>query len=119
MPQIKLLIGDVDEYTRGQLSINITSNILGMGNASIPSAINTISGLDKGSKYATAGMLMVLILNTTSLQIIPTTIMSLRVIAGSTNASEIILPTLIATLGSTIAGIVLVKICSKIFKDKE
>jgi len=118
-PLIRWLIGDADEYTRNQVAINITSNLLGMGNASTPSGINAISGLDKGSRYATAGMIMIVVLNSSSLQLIPTTVMGLRIMAGSNSASDIIIPTLIATLVSTISGIVLVKIMSKIFKDKQ
>lgn len=117
-PLIRRLIGDTDEYTSNQIVINLTSNLLGMGNASTPSGINAISGLDKGSKYATASMIMILILNSTSLQLIPTTVIGLRVSAGSTSASDIIIPTLIATIASTLVGILLVKICSKIWRDK-
>ena len=92
-PIIRFLFGKTDDYTRSQIAINITSNLLGMGNACTPSGINAISGLDKGSRYATAGMIMVLILNSTSLQLVPTTIVGLRVLAGSGSASDIIIPT--------------------------
>lgn len=118
-PIIKLLFGRVDDYTKNQIAVNITSNLLGMGNASTPSGMNAIKGLDKGSKYATAGMIMVIILNSTSLQLIPTTVVGLRAMAGSQSPADIIIPTLIATLTTTVVGIVLVKIFSKIFKDKE
>lgn len=117
-PIIRKLVGDTDEYTSNQIVINLTSNLLGMGNASTPSGINAISGLDRGSKYATASMIMILILNSTSLQLIPTTVIGLRVTAGSSNASDIIIPTLIATIASTLVGILLVKICGKIWRDK-
>lgn len=118
-PIIRLLVGKTDEYTTNQIAINITSNLLGMGNASTPSGINAIGGLDKGSRYATTSMIMILILNSTSLQLIPTTIVGLRIIAGSASASDIIIPTLIATTFSTLSGILLVKICGKIFKRKD
>ena len=118
-PLIRLLVGRTDEYTNNQIAINITSNILGMGNASTPSGMNAIAGLDKGGKYATAGMIMIMVLNSSSLQLIPTTIVGLRTMAGSSMASDIIIPTLIATTITTVVGILLVKICSKIFKDKE
>lgn len=117
-PIIRLLFGKTDEYTENQIAVNITSNLFGMGNASTPSGINAIAGLDKGSKYATSAMIMVIILNSTSLQLIPTTVIGLRVSAGSMTPTDIILPTLIATIASTIVGIILVKIFSKIFKDK-
>lgn len=118
-PVIRLLFGKTDEYTENQIAINITSNLLGMGNASTPSGMNAISGLDKGiSKYATSAMIMVIILNSTSLQLIPTTIIGLRISAGSAFPTDIILPTIIATIISTLSGVLLVKLFSKIFKDK-
>ena len=118
-PIIRLLFGKADDYTKNQIAINITSNVLGMGNASTPSGINAIAGMDRGSKYATAGMIMIIVLNSSSLQLIPTTIVSLRAMAGSIASSDIILPTLLATLASTISGILLCKLFSKIFKDKK
>jgi len=118
-PIIKFLIGETDDYTKNQVTINITSNLLGMGNASTPSGINAIGGLDKGSKYATTAMIMILVLNSSSLQLIPTTIVGLRVFQGSSNPADIILPTFLATSITTISGVLLVKICSKIFKDKK
>lgn len=118
-PVIRLLFGKTDEYTENQIAINITSNLLGMGNASTPSGMNAISGLDKGKvKYATSAMIMVIILNSTSLQLIPTTIIGLRISAGSAFPTDIILPTIIATIISTLSGVLLVKLFSKIFKDK-
>ncbi|MBQ7351787.1 MAG: hypothetical protein IJW59_02835 [Clostridia bacterium] len=117
-PLIRLLVGKTDDYTKNQISINLTSNLLGMGNASTPSGINAISGLDKGSRYATSAMIMILILNATSLQLIPTTVVGLRVMAGSTAPSDIIIPTFLATSVNTLVGILLVKLCGKIFKDR-
>ena len=118
-PIIRLLVGKTDEYTENQIAINISSNLFGMGNASTPSGINAIGGLDKGSKYATTAMIMILILNSTSLQLIPTTVVGLRLLAGSSSASDIIIPTLIATIVSTLSGVIIVKIFGKIFKDKQ
>ena len=118
-PIIRLLFGKTDEYTENQIAINITSNLFGMGNASTPSGMNAIKGLDKGlGKYATSAMIMIIILNSTSLQVIPTTVIGLRITAGSVSPSDIILPTLIASIVSTLSGILLVKLFSKIFKDK-
>jgi len=118
-PLIRFLVGKTDNYTSNQIAINITSNLLGMGNASTPSGMNSIAGLDKGGKYATAAMIMIVVLNSSSLQLIPTTIVGLRVFAGSSSASDIIIPTLISTIASTVSGVFLVKVFSKIFKDKK
>jgi spore maturation protein A len=118
-PLIKVLFGKTDDYTSEQISVNLTSNFLGMGNASTPSGINSISGMDKGSKYATSGMIMMIVLNSTSMQLIPTTVVGLRITAGSNSPSDIIIPTLVATIVCAVSGALLVKLFSKIFKDKE
>lgn len=118
-PIIKFLIGETDEYTQNQIAINLTSNLLGMGNACTPSGINGMAGLSKGQLYITNAMAMFMILNVTSLQLIPTTVISLRITHGSASAADIILPTLISTIASTTMGIVLIKMCKKIFKDKK
>lgn len=118
-PIIDWLIGKTDSYTKSQIAINLTSNILGMGNACTPSGINGMAGLSKGQKYITSAMIMFMMLNVTGLDIIPTTVISLRISHGSISSSDIIIPTFISTLSSTISGIILVKICKKIFKDKK
>ena len=115
-PIIDFLIGKTDSKTKNYIAINLTSNLLGMGNASTPSGIDGMAGLDKGSKYITTAMAMFFILNVTSLQLIPTTVISLRILHGSTSANDIILPTLISTIASTITGIALVKLLKKCFK---
>ena len=118
-PVINFLIGKTDEETKNQIAINITSNIFGMGNACTPSGIRGMTGLDKGSKYITNAMAMFMILNVTNLQLIPTTVVSLRVTHGSTHSADIILPTIIASIISTASGIFMIKLCKKIFKDKQ
>ena len=115
-PIIDFLIGKTDDKTKNYVAINLTSNLLGMGNAATPSGIDGMASLDKGSKYITSAMAMFFILNVTSLQLLPTTVISLRVLHGSKSPNDIILPTLIATIASTISGIVLVKLCKKCFR---
>ncbi len=117
-PLINKLFGYTDTETQSQIAINITSNLLGMGNACTPSGIRAIKGMDKGSITATSGMIMLLVLNATSLELLPTTVIGLRATHGSINPNDIILPTLIATLVSTLSGIILCKICEK-FKNKK
>lgn len=116
-PIIDKLFGKTDPNTQSEIAINLTSNLLGMGNACTPSGINAMKGFDKGSNIATSGMIMLLVINATSLEILPTTVIGLRVAAGSANPNDIILPTLISTFVSTISGIIMCKICEK-FKKK-
>lgn len=115
---INFLMGKTDAETKNAIAVNLTSNLLGMGNACTPSGIKGMSGLDKGSKYITNAMAMFFILNVTSLQLLPTTIVSLRATHNSLNSGDIIFPTLIATTVTTVTGVILIKICGKVFKDK-
>ncbi len=111
-PVINFLFGKTSDNLKKDLSINLSSNMLGMGNVSTPSGIEAMQKLDKQNKrpkIASKKMIMLMILNTTAIQIIPTTVLGLRAISGSVNPSSIILPTLLATACSTALGIILVK----------
>ena len=114
-PIIDFLFGKTNNTTKNHISINLASNIFGMGNASTPSGIEAMKGLDEGSKYITTSMTMLFILNICNLQIIPTTILSLRLTHNSTNANNIIIPTILTSIISTTIGIVLVKLSKKLF----
>ena len=113
-PLINKLFGKTEPEIKNEIAINLTSNLLGMGNACTPSAINAINGMHKGSDKATAGMLMLMILNTSSLELLPTTVIGLRVAAGSVAPNSIIFPTLIATTVSTVSGVLMCKLCEKL-----
>lgn len=83
--------------------------MLGLGGAATPAGIKAISLMDNGSGVATKNMIMLVVVNATSIQLIPATVMSLLASNGATNPSSIILPTLISTAVSTVTGIILVK----------
>ena len=116
-PIINFLFGkNIDDYTKSQIAINLSSNILGLGNAATPSAINAMKGLDDGSGKINKPMTMLMVVNCLSFQLVPTTIMGLRASAGSTNVSSIILPTI---LTSFLTGIVIIAILKLIFATKK
>jgi spore maturation protein A len=95
------------------ITMNMTANLLGMGNAATPLGIDAMHKLDllnKNPQYATRDMCTFVVLNTASLQLIPTTIMSLRAAAGSQNAGEIIVPIWIASFVSLTVAVVFVKL---------
>lgn len=113
-PAIRKLFKTTDPEVEKLIALNISSNMLGLGNASTPSAIKSIKKMDDGTGYATPGIIMLLVINASSLQILPSTLIGLRSSAGSTTASDIILPTLIASLITTILAIILTIFCNKI-----
>ena len=101
------------------IAMNMSANMLGLGNAATPMGIKAMKALDDGSGIANTAMIMLIVLNATSIQLLPSTVIGLRASAGSTSPADIILPTLIATITTTILGIVLVKIISSIREKRK
>ncbi len=119
-PIIKWLFGDVDKQTKNYISLNLSSNMLGLGNACTPMGIKAMQQLDKNHHSITAShqMIMLLILNATSIQLLPTTVISLRASFNSLEPTNIILPSIIATAVSTLVGVLGVKFMQKLFKGR-
>lgn len=109
-PVIRLLFGKVDKKTAKMISINMSANIIGIGTAATPAGITAVKCMDKGSTIATDNMIMLLVINSTSMQLIPTTVISLRQTFGSSAPSDILIPTMIATFASTVFAVLIVKI---------
>ena len=118
-PVIEFLFGKgIDEYTKTQIAINLSSNILGLGNAATPSAIEAMKGLDKRTGKITNAMTMLMVLNCLSFQLLPTTIIGLRISSGSANASSIIFPTIFTSLATGFITIALLKLIFKFANKK-
>ena len=107
---IRFIFGTTDPETEKNICLNVSSNILGLGSAATPFGIKAMQGMDKGSEIATKGMIMLVLINSTGIQVLPTTVIGLRALAGSVAPSSIILPTIISTFVPTIIGIILVKL---------
>ena len=107
---IRFIFGETDSETEKNICLNVASNILGLGSAATPFGIKAMQGMDKGSEIATKGMIMLVIINSTGIQVLPTTVIGLRALAGSSAPSAIIWPTVVATFVPTIIGIILVKL---------
>ena len=105
MSKRKKIFGNLDEATNELICMNISCNILGMGGAATPLGMKAMQRLDDGSGNANRAMIMLIIFASTSMQILPTTVIGLRITAGSTSPSDIILPTIIAAIFTTVVGI--------------
>ncbi|MDE7158544.1 MAG: spore maturation protein A, partial [Clostridiales bacterium] len=91
-------------------SCNLSANLLGLPGAPTPLGIKAVEKFCAAkNKYASD---MLFVLNATSLQLLPTTVIALRLAAGSTAAADILPPTLLATLFSTLVGVVLTVLIS-------
>lgn len=99
---------------------NIIANIFGLGNAATPFGIKTmkeLQNLNKNKETASKSMITFLVINTSGLTIVPTTIISLRMMHNSFNPSEIMLACFLATLISTIGGLIFDKILARGIKN--
>lgn len=119
-PLISFLFPDLknDKKISEQVSMNIVANILGLGNASTPIGLKAISSMQEKNNDKTTlnnSMAMFILINTASLQIIPTTVIAIRSSLGSNNPSKIILAVWIATIAAFLTAITAGKILSKKF----
>lgn len=92
----------------GLIASNIIVNMVGLGSAATPfglKAMEKLQELNPEKDTATPAMITFLVLNTSGVTLIPTSIISLRAMFGSSNPSEIIAPALAATLVSTVTGL--------------
>ena len=97
----------------GYISSNIVMNMLGLGNAATPfgiKAMEKLKELNQNKDVASRSMITFLVINTSSVTIIPTTVISLRLLHGSMDASEIIPVTILTTFISTFIDIILDRI---------
>lgn len=102
-----------DHPAIGYISSNIVMNMLGLGNAATPFGIKTmekLKELNKNKDVASRSMITFLVINTSSVTIIPTTVISLRLLHGSMDASEIIPVTILTTFISTFIALILDRI---------
>lgn len=98
-----------DHPALGYILSNFTANIFGLGNAATPLGIKAMEEMKKlsGTDTATRSMITFLALNTSSLTIIPTTVIAIRMQYGSVAPTEIVGTTIIATVASSLSAIVI------------
>lgn len=97
-----------DEPAMGEMILNISANMLGLTNAATPFGLRAMQSLQKlngGSQVASNAMCLFLAINTSSVQLIPTTAIALLAANGAMHPTSIILPALIATTISTCVAI--------------
>ncbi len=108
-PLSKKLFLTQDKETLDAVSMNLSVNLLGVSGAGTPYGITACKLLDKteNAEYSSA---MFFVLNATSLQLIPTSVVGIRTALGSVAPADIILPTFLASASSTVLGFLLVKL---------
>lgn len=105
-PLVKFLFQTQDKQMVNDLSMNLTANMLGVSGAATPYGIRAATGLMQApDPHFSQSMLLVV--NSTSLQLLPTTALSLLLSHGAQNAYSVVLPSLLATAFSTALGVAL------------
>jgi spore maturation protein A len=105
-----------DHPAMGAMIMNISANLLGLGNAATPLGLKAMEELNKLNRkpgMATDAMCTFLVINTSNVQLIPATVIAVRAAAGSANPTEILGPVILATTINTIVGVIIVKLMAK------
>jgi len=101
------------------ISSNIIANMFGLGNAATPfgiKAMHSLQELNDKKDTASRSMITFLVLNTSGVTLIPTTIISLRMMYSSSNPTSIVLPCIVITLISTFSGLLMDRFLYRCFK---
>ena len=120
-PIIKLLFPKIKKESKvhKEISLNILANMLGLCNAATPlglKAMQTMQEENNKKDKLTDDMTMFIIINTASIQIIPTTVIAIRNSLGSNEPSKIILPVWVVTICAALGAVIMGKILTKIRK---
>jgi len=115
---IRYVFSGIREGSRAisYIALNISANILGMGNAATPfglKAMQELQALNPDKSKASDAMCMLLVVNSTSIQLLPLTVIALRSAAGAKNPADIVITTFLATIVASITGIASAKILEK------
>lgn len=117
-PVAKRIFGDLaqNSLALGAICMNIAANLLGLGNAATPLGLRAMTALDKEAGYpdtATPAMITFVVMNTASLQLLPTTNAFLRLEAGSQAPMEILPAVWLSSLASLSLGLATAKLLEK------
>ena len=119
-PFLKILFPEIKkgDKVHKEITMNIIANIMGLGNAATPLGIKAMKSMQKENKdkdKLTNSMAIFIVLNTASIQIIPTTVIAIRNSLQSKNPTGMIIPIWIATICAALAAIMSSKILLKKF----
>ena len=119
-PVLRLLFPQVarDRAVMDSISANISANLLGLGNAATPLGIEAVRKMGRKTPgTASDAMCMLVVCNTASIQLIPTTVASVRAAAGSGAPFDILPAVWLASVLSVGVGILACKILARIWRN--
>ena len=119
-PVLSVLFPQVsgDRGVMDSISANVSANLLGLGNAATPLGIEAVRRMERKSPgTASDAMCMLVVCNTASIQLIPTTVASVRAAAGSSSPFDILPAVWLASALSVGVGIAACKLFARIWRD--
>ena len=119
-PVLSVLFPQVsgDRGVMDSISANVSANLLGLGNAATPLGIEAVRRMERKSPgTASDAMCMLVVCNTASIQLIPTTVASVRAAAGSSSPFDILPAVWLASALSVGVGIAACKLLARIWRD--
>lgn len=121
-PLLSLIFSDAKKNDKalGAIVMNLTANMFGLSNAATPFGIKAMQELGKmntqnDKETASNDMAIFLVLNAACIQLVPTTIISIRAAVGSQNPAAAIIPSIISTGTAAILGVIICKILQRYF----
>ena len=119
-PIMKRIFPDIkkEDKVHKEITMNIIANIMGLGNAATPlglKAMKSMQKMNKDKEILSNSMAMFIVLNTASIQIIPTTVIAIRSSLGSNNPTAMIIPVWIVTACAAGSAILAANILMKKF----
>ncbi len=103
----------LSEESWSAISLNVASNLLGLGNAATPAGIKAAGLLAAQGEVGRRALAMLLALNNSSLELLPTTVITLRASFGSADPSACWMPTLISSCAATLTAAVLMSLLGR------
>jgi len=119
-PILRRLYPDMagDARVMDSISANVSANLLGLGNAATPLGLEAAKGMSRHSgKVASDSLCMLVVCNTASIQLIPTTVATVRSAAGSAAPFDILPAVWLASVISVGVGITAAKLCARFWRD--
>lgn len=123
-PLFRIIFPEIDEKdeTLGYIASNLTINMLGIHNASTPfglKAMKCMQEKNKDKKTATRSMITFLVLNTSGVTLVATDIIAVRGMYGSSNPTDLVFITIIATIVNSVLALLMDRFLWKVSRKRE
>ena len=111
-----------DKYVLEAISMNITANVLGLGNAATPlglEAMRRLQTVNSDTSVASDEMVVFVVMNTAAMHIIPTTVATMRGQYGSVSPMEIMPAAFLTSFCALMSAITVAKIGNRIYRKRQ